>query len=491
MLTTATAALTTFGSTSPDNMKCSYGERGSLTATCFNANPPYFRATPYRFDQLDETVKCQNCTLKTIEAGTFDISGNQIKILVLNDSKIENIRPKGFVGLIFLEELVLSHNEIRSIYPNTFIGIKKIKSIDLSHNQLNILSDDGFLELVNMEELNLETNSIQTIAAYAFHGLSKLKNLNLKNNKIRELQKVLTNLTSLQLLNLENNHLQSLNGDEFLNLTSLSELNLSNNKLASPVIELKPNNQLRSLQLRSNLIVSLAPQFLKGLHALELLDLSYNQVGTVEHKVLHSLFSLRDLNLAYNGLRSLQTGTFSALPQLEVLNCSHNSIVVVEITGVFSLHSLHALDLSHNLMTDLDYVALIDRLPRLSYLRLEHNLLPCGLEDEMETYFQEDNFKFVLSEAGNGTSMCLDEPPKKSLQVVDVVAASAENLSSRVTGAEITIMVLMSVVFMCIGFLFFMQYRTYQEVRSRSSKRSISTSHLMAAEAERNEDGYP
>ncbi|XP_072398906.1 uncharacterized protein [Diabrotica undecimpunctata] len=467
---------------SGDLSKCSYGERGSLTSTCVNAYPAYFRSTPYRFDQLDETVKCVNCTLTVIDSGTFDISGNQIKNLWLNSSKIEKINPKGFVGLIFLERLIISYNSIKSIYPGTFTGVKKIKNIDLSHNQLEILSEDGFLELVNLEELNMESNNIQTIAGKAFNGLTNIKILNLKNNRISDVKGVFSNMTSMSILNLEGNHIQTLGGDEFLNLTGLLELNLAHNNLKSPVIELKSNNLLKNLYLQNNLIDRIQAKFLKGLHNLENLDLSNNQLMDINTRTWANLYNLRHLNLFNNKITSIQTGTFAGLPQLELLNCSHNEIIEITITGVFSLHSLHALDLSYNNLTDFDYVGLISRLPRLSYLQLENNKLPCPLEDEMERYFAEDNFKYVLYDPNVGSFKCVDTPVKSSLKVVNDVVGSSQPVPPRVTGAEVTIIVLMCVVFVCIGFLFYMQYRTYQEINCKGPARAISSTGLMSSE---------
>ncbi|KAG5863926.1 hypothetical protein JTB14_024053 [Gonioctena quinquepunctata] len=469
--------------TPTDLMRCFYGERGSLTATCVNANPSFFRNTPYRFDQLDETLKCVNCTLTNVDSGSFDISGNQIRFLDLNDSKIEQIQQKGFVGLIFLEKLTLSHNKLRSIYPRTFSGIKKLQTVNLAHNALTILSDDGFLELTQLEDLDLQFNSIQTIATKAFNGLGKLVELHLQNNQISELSKYMfANLTALQILNLESNHISLLKGDEFTNMTALLELNLASNKLTTPVMELNPNNHLRQFLLNDNMIHTLAPEFLKGLHALEELDLSNNAISEVNKRALQSLFSLRNLNLSYNKLAIFRTGTFTGLPLLETLNCSHNSINDFEITGVFSMHSLHALDLSNNSISDLDYVGLISRLPRLSYLRLEHNILPCYLEDEMAVYFAEDNFKYVLYDNSLGSFKCVDEPPKKSLEVVNTLIAVEGPASAGVTGAEITIIVLMCVVFLCVGFLFYLQYRTFKELSEKSPERSSSASHLVSSE---------
>ncbi|XP_018570361.1 toll-like receptor 3 isoform X1 [Anoplophora glabripennis] len=470
-----------------DLMKCSYGERGSLTATCINATAGYFKSTPYRFDQLDETLRCVNCSIKTMDTGTFDISGNQIKNLDLTSSQIELIKQKAFIGLIFLENLYLPHNKIRSIYPGTFTGVKKIKHIDLSYNQISILSDDGFLELLNLEKLNLEHSYIHTISPRAFNGLVHLKQLYLKSNLISEVKDAFSNLTSLEVLNLEDNQIVALNSTEFYNLTALLELNLANNKLKNLVIEFAPQSVLRNLFLQNNFIDIIASNFLKGLHTLESLDLSHNQISEVNRKTLQNLYNLHKLNISYNKLTKFQTGTFSGLPQMELLNCSHNSIEEVEITGVFSLHSLHALDLSYNKLSDLDYVGLISRLPRLSYLKLENNVLPCYLETEMDEYFAEDNFKYVLYDNSVGSMKCVDTPNKMSRPLIPDKFFEEKPVQTGASGTEITTFVLISIVAVCIAFLFYLQYRTYQQLKYSSSQRTTSVVNLLSTDLENRE----
>ncbi|KAF2883457.1 hypothetical protein ILUMI_22699 [Ignelater luminosus] len=108
--------LLTVTSTYQQTPSCAYGARGSLTSTCTYAIPSYFRTTSYRFDNLDETVRCVNCILTTIESNTFDISGNQIKTLDLNSSKIVTLKPKAFIGLASLKKLLLKDNQIKSFY---------------------------------------------------------------------------------------------------------------------------------------------------------------------------------------------------------------------------------------------------------------------------------------------------------------------------------------------------------------------------------------
>lgn len=462
-------------------MKCSYGERGSLTATCVRANISFFRMTSYRFDQLDETLKCLNCSLKSIESNSFDISGNMIKHLILQNSQIEIMRPKSFIGLIFLEDLDLSFNDVRSIYPGTFYGIKKVKKVNLSHNKINILSENGFLELVNLEELDLSRNNIGTIAPDAFKGLGNLKILILSNNQIVDIGYVFSNMTSLQKLVVDNNKISVLHGTEFENATSLLELNLSVNVIQTPSVKIAPNNSLKVLNLNSNRVKEIKQEYFNTLHNLEVLDLGFNYIEQINSKYFRNLFALEILSMSSNILTALHTGTFTGIPHLETLNFSNNHISEIVINGVFPLNSLHTLDISNNSLKDFDYDGLIARLPRLSYLKLDNNLLPCDLEKEMEEYFAEDNFKFEFYEPKEGSVKCVDEPVKRRKPVIESLLQD-ESQNRNIGGVEITLIVIICLMILAIGYLYFLQYKTHQGLHIQPVNRTISSAHLVQSE---------
>lgn len=469
------------------NMKCAYGERGSLTATCVNATPSFFKSTPYRFDHLDETLRCVNCTLQTLDSGTFDISGNQIRILDLQYSQIESIRQRAFVGLIFLEKLSLAHNNIKSIYPGTFTGVKKITEIDLSENAITILSENGFMELLNLNKLNLRNNKIATIQKSAFNGLPNLQILDLQHNEISRVKDVFNNLTSLQSLNLDYNSLVSFNGTDFQNLTALLELTMTYNNIRSiPEKEFVEMPKLRKLDLSYNLMDRVIAGSFDGLLRLEELDLAHNNIAEIPQKTLQNLPGLRNFNVSYNKLTIFQTGLYSGLPQLRVLNFSHNTIEDIEITGVFSLHNLDTLDLSFNNISDLDYVALIRRLPKIAFLNMEDNFLPCDLEKEMQDFFMEDNFKFILYRDDAGAIKCVDNPsnrPDKEKYTKDSLTGKPREQSG-VNGAHVWIVIFLCVIFLLLVVLFYAQFRVYQELKMFSFKRGNSQANLLSSDLE-------
>lgn len=471
---------------SKDLMKCSYGERGSLTATCVNATPSYFKSTLYKFDHLDETVQCVNCNLTSIEPNTFDLSGNHINTLNISECMIESLKPKAFMGLIFLKYLDMGNNKIKSVYPGTFNGAKKIETIDLSRNEITILNESGFAELFNLKKLILYNNSISVIAEKAFTGLTSLQELDLGYNQITDLKNVVSNLTSLQILKLNNNKLKTINETEFYNLTNLDLLCLDHNFLTSPIIELSPNNQLRKISLIENTIDTFWV-ILERAYALEELNLRGNNISGISAVPGINFPSLRDLDLSRNSIKSFQTHQFTGLPQLRYLNISHNVIEDVRITGTMSIPSLHTLDLSYNNISDLDYLLLISRTPSLSYLKLENNLLSCYLEEEMAREFAEDNFKFVLFENSEGSVKCLDKPVSSNIQKAKKDLYVSQD-SDSITAGNIVILVLLSFVIVAVGILFYVQYLFYKGVRISLGGRVESNLQLINPDSERDHE---
>lgn len=475
--------------TSYDLMKCSYGERGSLTATCVNATPNFFKSTLYKFDHLDETLRCLNCTLTTIESNTFDLSGNQIKILDLENSAIETLKPKAFMGLIFLNKLNLANNKIRSIFPGTFNGAKKITQIDLTRNEITILSEDGFAELTNLDRLLLPQNKIKVIDPRAFRGLSNLRELDLRNNYIEAINSSLENVTSLEFVNLNNNRIKHLSGNEFFNISNLTKLDFSSNLLADGfAINMNPTNRLREINLSRNQINTLWFQTL-NLDCLEILDLKSNNISVIKGNRLETMYGLHTLDLSHNKLEKVRTGQLSGLPQLRFLNISYNLISEVAVTGIFSFQNLQSLDLSHNKILDLDYTALLSRIPGLSYLRLEDNELSCDLEEEMENEFAEDNFKFVLFDNAVGSQKCVQKPlTKKTLKTLHDVHIEMEHRS--ISGADIFIFVMLTLIITAIGILFYLQYLFYKGIELTGPRRVASTVQLISTENDPKDDDF-
>lgn len=472
-----------------NTMKCSYGERGSLTATCVNATPSFFKATSYRFDHLDETLQCLQCNLTNLESYSFDITENRIKNLILKNANIENLHQRAFVGLVFLINLNMENNKIRSIYPGTFSGVKKIESVNLRHNSITILSSEGFAELKNLQTLILAENKISTIDSKAFNGLESLTTMDLSNNQITTVNGIF-NLTRLQYLDLSYNEINNLNGQEFENLTSLLEIKLSHNKLTKiPAYEFSTLSNLNILDLSKNNISVVDTNAFKGLVRLEKLDLSENNIKDIAANTLESLHSLESVNLSYNSLKEFRTNRFRS-PMLSFLNLSHNSINEIITNGIFPLHSLHNLDLSYNNLTQLNYISLLHRIPKIFFLNLKGNNWPCDLEDEMARYFNEENFKFLLFDKSYGKVECSLETSKPKNITAGAAILGRALIADTTVHSDFLIFVILAVMFVSLLGIVFIQFRISKQMRFNPiiNKRTTSEVQLISSDLEERND---
>lgn len=478
--------------------RCSYGERGSLTATCENIDTAsFFKSTPYRFDHLDETLQCVNCSLKTVEPNTFDISGNQIKHLVLKNSGIEELQPRGFVGLVFVMDVDLSNNRIKKVNARTFSGIKKIESINLRNNSLESLLNEGFGELTNLVTLTLSENKISEMEHYAFQGLKSLKVLKLNNNLIRNITYVFNNLTTLEHLDLSNNRISAITKIEFSNLTSLLELKLDKNKIKYlPSLVFYGAPQLELLGLSFNLLEGYDPEAFEGLNNLETLDLGSNLLTDIQEKSMTSLQGLLNLNLTENGFTIFQVKRFAGLPILRVLDLSSNQIEDIDVSGIFPLHDLHTLDLSKNKLDDFDYVSLLHRMPRITYLSLQGNNWRCDLEDEMEKYFDGESFKFQLFDKKNGSVVCNDSIQKKNHSFHAALPIRSDTSLSADKSDSTQLMIIFGLVFLAFAviLLSYGQYQISKEIRFNplmTRKRTVSEVKLFQSEIRDDDSDFP
>lgn len=435
-------------------MACSYGERGSLTVYCVNATSMYFKLAPYRFDHLDETLKCLNCSLTSLDPGTFDISGNQIKTLDIRNSSIKKIWPKAFIGLIFMEKLLLSDNPITNIYPGAFIGVRKVKYVEIV-NSISTLEPLVFQELHVLEVLSLRKNKLSILQEDTFAGLVNLKILDLSFNQLRNLSGCFAPLSSLRILMLQENQITKINGNEFSNLLSLIQLNLESNDITNFTLNIDTNN-LRILNLARNRLTSDGVKSFRDLNNLEDLDLSKNLITKVPPKFFQGLFHLRKLNLYANKIKEFSTGSFSGLPHLLYLNLSSNKLETAKISGRLILHSLHTLDLSNNYIKNFDYIAFIASMPRITHINLLNNYLPCNVEAEIETLFNEDNVRFYMSNYRE-VENC-DTVPKSAKEIVQKLIDERYKDLSGSQVSEIIWIILICIIIVLVAILFYIQF---------------------------------
>ena len=195
----------------------------------------------------------ENIEITTNNKNSFE----KLKILNLEDNKINDVSKNLLKVCSNLEFLFLSHNNIISISTFSDMNLNNLSHLSLSHNSifnfsslakanlinLNILNlsfnkieDISCLEKMKfpyLEELKLNHNNIDDISIFEKTNFPKLKVLELKYNKIENIG-IIKNVhfPELEILNLENNKIENINTLKNVSFNeTLKELNLSNNSI--------------------------------------------------------------------------------------------------------------------------------------------------------------------------------------------------------------------------------------------------------------------
>ncbi|KAH9282360.1 TRL4 interactor with leucine rich repeat area [Echinococcus granulosus] len=178
----------------------------------------------------------------------FGLQENQLKVLVIQNTRLENLQAGLFdrLSLKALSEIHLNQN------------------YNLSYKGFGV---SVFSNLPQLETLNLESNRIERLdfVRWGFPTINKVKSasrlisLNLANNSLTYIKPGAFSLFPfLEVLSLANNKLSSLSSDVFEGLTSLKRLDLS-------------GNLLNIMGLKNSI-----PDFSITLANLEFLDISMN-----------------------------------------------------------------------------------------------------------------------------------------------------------------------------------------------------------------------
>lgn len=443
-------------------MECKYGERGSLTVYCINATASYIKTSRYRYDHLDETLKCVNCKLDRLEEGTFDISGNQLKAVDIRNSSIKVIYQKAFIGLVFMESLYLSTNSITKIYPGAFSGIRKVKYLEME-NAISQLQADVFKELILLNILILRNNNFASIEDGTFTGLRNLKILDLSNNKLAALGKIFKPLVNLELLKIQNNLLRQIDGDEFASLPHLIGLYLDNNRIQTIESIVPAENRLRILNLNANNLTenSVKSGVFQNMNSLEELDFGLNSFSSFPPKFFQGLYRLRILNLFGNSMKEFSTGRFSGLPHLRSLNFSQNRLESAKATGRLVLTNLYQLDLSKNQIRSFDYISLMRRFPKLSQIDLSHNDLSCKLLVAIRRFLEKESIHILGSD--ENLKQCSNDPKMTDeIMKAEVVDYQDEN---GMNAFMIVMLVVIVIIIACVFILYYVEFIVLSRLR--------------------------
>ena len=388
--------------------------------------------------------------LPDIKPGYFS-NFSKLEDLSLGSNGISKLARNEMKGLFNLQELDLESNQIRSIACDTFDDSPKLKILNLAWNHLSYLpcikSTEGTWSL---EQLNLRGNWLTDGHNASVASLLKnVKILDVAHNKLKNLgfltqmpsvrllwlngnKKLLINYTdfensedlfwvsygqsdlhvpplfgkgkhSLDYIDLGKNKIDCVDIDHISNMDNMKILNFTNNNIRrfpdigcftpSPVSNIHDIDfpELREIILSFNHIYEFP--LLPGMPLNSIVRLKYNKLTDFPPERLALLKKVGILQMQHNN--ATEFPDFSRAPGYNMtdLDLSHNKIASVEISRVDPLLFLKYLRLQYNFIK---YLPISNRLQRLVYMDVSHNLLetmPCvsGVGLDLETLILHHN----------------------------------------------------------------------------------------------------
>ena len=126
----------------------------------------------YLTDLFSPRIKNLDLSHNNITEATINTPRPFLKVLILNNNSVQDIRPGAMAFLVNVEVLQLKYCNLKDIPPFTFQGLISTKQLDLSYNQLTSIKDKAFTGLQALQYLYLHGNPITHL------GLTLLSHVN-------------------------------------------------------------------------------------------------------------------------------------------------------------------------------------------------------------------------------------------------------------------------------------------------------------------------
>ncbi|XP_045121436.1 leucine-rich repeat-containing G-protein coupled receptor 5-like isoform X3 [Portunus trituberculatus] len=103
-----------------------------------------------------------------------------LRLVDLSYNNISSLRPGGFAGLSFLQDLLLQGNVVTTLHNRTFKGLERLQVLQLEGNLITSIHPEAFMPLHNLEDINLGNNSFPELP---HEGLNKVISIKVHNNR--------------------------------------------------------------------------------------------------------------------------------------------------------------------------------------------------------------------------------------------------------------------------------------------------------------------
>lgn len=228
------------------------GLDGATNATC------YINVNVLEQKGENKTVKICEPEIDKVDDEDFTIlSASGTTYLEIQNKKGVKFLPTNlFRDFNDLVSIRVSGCSLTSVSEIHFKGLSKLKILNLENNKIDHIASDAFIDLVALELLYLSYNRIQFLGANTFSSLENLEQLFLDNNEIQLFQpKIFNSLANVKFINLDNNEIFILDENIFEAAKNLTEITIGNNKLEKISRTLFNNNlNLEKILLHGNKI---------------------------------------------------------------------------------------------------------------------------------------------------------------------------------------------------------------------------------------------
>jgi Leucine-rich repeat (LRR) protein len=165
--------------TCPGNCTCYHDTAWSANIVeCSNLE---FEEVPSRIPMDATEVYLDGNNLPSLGSHIF-IGKKNLRVLFLNDSRIEFIRNKTFNGLKSLEVLRLEENLLTQLYGYEFADLDNLRELYLQHNLLRSISKETFSGLKFLQVLRLDGNLLIDFNVWELSGNGYLNSVMLASN---------------------------------------------------------------------------------------------------------------------------------------------------------------------------------------------------------------------------------------------------------------------------------------------------------------------
>ncbi|CAD5124190.1 unnamed protein product [Dimorphilus gyrociliatus] len=304
-----------------------------------------------RYSKLKILILKDN-QLSDIKDGAFNGLDDLIELSLEGNFPLESFRSEWFYPVRNLKKLTLSSNPLVQKLPSNFLKDLKldslnvrrcnllkvdkgifaenttIKTLDLRHNRIERFEDGSLDHLkMNLSNLNLGFNSLNKQESWEAFGGIHFNEFKIDMNNLRNLDPF--KYVSAKTVDLANNDLSNVTFEDFPNFISITHLLLKNTSINLNYGSFRNMPNLVHLNLASNLIDYLHYRQFENNGKLDYLDISNNKLTAWSSVHANYAPNITDLNLQGNLIEILDGYDFNPYLQLQRLNLKSNLIKTI------------------------------------------------------------------------------------------------------------------------------------------------------------------